>query len=534
LLLFALLQMTMAGAFAHASLIETLPADGAMLRKAPADVTLIFNEPVAPLVFKLLLPDGSVRPLTHSMTVDNGLKLDLPDSTAPGTYLLSWRVVSADGHPVGGALTYSVGGRSAGNAAEAAALSAASSALPISRSQTAAIWLTRLGLYLALFIGVGAALFRGFMPGASPPALWAIPVLAAGLLLLPLAVGLQGLDALALPWNDLSEWQPWYASLQTTYGTTAWLMLASLITACAALALIAARRWSRLFALAAALLLGVALATSGHASSASPQWLARPAVFIHGMMIAAWVGSLLPLLLLLRSDRPESGQATAALMRFSRVIPWVMFLLLASGATLAVLQLDAIASLWTTNYGRILSAKLILVLLLLAVAAVNRHVLTAGVQRNDARARRWMRRLICLELALVVLVLALATTWRFTPPPRALAAVHTEPISIHMHGQTAMVDLTLNPQQDHSLRASLFVQGGDFSPLNAQEVSLQFSNPSLGIEPLEKDAHRGADAGSWVIDPFALPAPGRWHVRVEVLVSDFERTGLDQDINIAF
>ncbi|RXZ38840.1 copper resistance protein CopC [Oxalobacteraceae bacterium CAVE-383] len=539
LLLFGLLQLAAGGAFAHASLLDTAPADGAMLRAAPAGVTLHFNEPVAPLVFKLALPDGSVQPLTQVAAIDDGLKLSLPDTGAgaDGTYLLSWRVVSADGHPVGGSLTYSIGARSGANAM------AQASAATMPPSLMAAIWSVRLALYLSLFIGVGAAVFRAFVKEdlAGPGEFswrWAAGVSVAALLLLPLAVGLQGLDALALPWNALGTWAPWRASLATAYGLTAWRMAGAAIAACIAIG-VAGKPLRRISAAAAVVLLGAALAASGHASSAAPQWLARPAVFLHGMTIAIWVGSLLPLLLLLR-ERAESGGRIAVLLRFSRMIPWVLALLLASGATLAWLQLDGVASLWRTDYGRILSAKLILALLLLLVAAVNRYALTGRVQREvqtdhrAARARLWMRRLICVELGLVLLILALATTWRFTPPPRALAPVHPAPVNIHIHGEKAMVDLSLKPQPDRRLLAALFVQAADFSPLDAKEISLQFSNPALGIEPLQKDAHRGIDNGSWTVDPFALPAPGRWHVRIDVLISDFETTSLEQDVNIAF
>ena len=527
---FVLLQMAAPAVFAHAALIETLPVDGAMLGKAPTEVLLRFNEPVAPLVFKLLLPDGSTQALTHIAAEQNGLKASLPDLPAPGTYLLSWRVVSADGHPVGGSITYSVGVRSDNGAAavlSSSLSSSSSSPLPL----LAAIWLIRFGLYMALFIGVGAALFRAFIAvETAPPARWATAALLKGLVLAPLAVGMQGLDALALPWDALGSLQPWRAGLDTAYGTTAWLMLASLLAACAANA--ADRRWlSRPAAIVSTLLLGAALAASGHAGSAPPQWLARPAVFIHGVAIAAWVGSLLPLLMLLRGE-----QGVGALSRFSRVIPWVLALLLISGATLALLQLDSFQSLWTTDYGRILSAKLSLLLLLLGVATFNRYALTARVQRGDARARLWMRRLICAELLLVAMILALVATWRFTQPPRAMAAAASiaAPVSVHLHATQAMVDLTLTPQHDRRVRASLFVQGGDFNPLDAQEVSLQFSNPARGIEPLLKNAHRGTDGGTWLVEPFALPAPGRWHVRIDVLISDFVRVELEKDIDVVF
>jgi copper transport protein len=224
----------------------------------------------------------------------------------------------------------------------------------------------------------------------------------------------------------------------------------------------------------------------------------------------------------------------AALLRFSRVIPWVLAVLLISGATLATLQLDAPESLWSTDYGRILSAKLLLVLLLLGVAALNRYALTARVQRGDRDAKRWMQRLIGAELLLVLLVFALAAAWRFTPPPRALAAQSPAPVSAHLHVPRAMVDLTLTPQPGRRLSAHLSLHSGELGALDAQEVSLQFSNPTLGIEPLRRDAHRGAERGAWLVEAFALPAPGRWRVRIDVLISDFERIELEKDIDIAF
>lgn len=534
LLLYGLLQMAAAGAWAHASLIDTAPADGAMLRSAPSDLTLHFNEAVAPLVFKLALPDGSVQALTQTATIENGLKLALPAVKGDGTYLLSWRVVSADGHPVGGSLTYSIGARTGVNAAEAMVSDAASSMPP---SLMAAIWTVRLALYLMLFAGIGAACFRAFIqspPSAEVSSLRPSWISLFALPLLILAAGLQGLDALALPWQGLATAAPWKAGLATAYGRTVLLMALAAITASVASATFdeTLRQVSATLALLA---LGAALAASGHASSAPPQWLARPAVFVHAIAIAMWTGSLIPLLLLLR-ERAGAGPAAAVLLRFSRLIPWVLALLLISGGVLAYLQLEGVASLWRTDYGRILGAKLILVALLLLVAAVNRYALTGRIQSDagESRARVWMRRSICVELGLVLLILSLATTWRFTPPPRALAAAHHAPVDVHIHGEKAMVDLSLKPQPDRRLRAVLFVQGGDFSPLAAKEVSVEFSNPALGIEPLQKDAKRSGDIGNWSVDPFALPAPGRWHVRIDVLISDFETTALEQDVDIAF
>jgi copper transport protein len=57
--------------------------------------------------------------------------------------------------------------------------------------------------------------------------------------------------------------------------------------------------------LAALLGVGLALAMSGHASSASSQWLTRPAVLAHGIAVACWIGALAPLAILLRQWEPE-------------------------------------------------------------------------------------------------------------------------------------------------------------------------------------------------------------------------------------
>ena len=95
-----------------------------------------------------------------------------------------------------------------------------------------------------------------------------------------------------------------------------------------------------------------------------------------------------------------------------------------------------------------------------------------------------------------------------------------------------MVDLVLMPQGSNRWTGRLSVLSGDFSALPAKEVALELSRPDAGIEALQKAAALQPD-GSWLIEPFALPAVGRWHVRVRVLISDFEQTALEGDGDIA-
>lgn len=96
-------------ASAHAALIATDPPADAILQTAPGQIRLSFDEAVAPLVFRIAQPDGVVADLPLVDSDRNLLVLTPPALTQQGTYALSWRVISADGHPVGGSLLFSVG-----------------------------------------------------------------------------------------------------------------------------------------------------------------------------------------------------------------------------------------------------------------------------------------------------------------------------------------------------------------------------------------------------------------------------------------
>lgn len=97
-------------AAAHASLVGTDPAPGAVLDTSPGTVTLTFDEPVrlaGPAATLVDAGGGAVAsPVSGGGTQ---VLVDVPDDLADGSYLLSWRVVSADGHPIAGSLPFSVG-----------------------------------------------------------------------------------------------------------------------------------------------------------------------------------------------------------------------------------------------------------------------------------------------------------------------------------------------------------------------------------------------------------------------------------------
>ncbi|TKB30485.1 MAG: copper resistance protein CopC, partial [Mesorhizobium sp.] len=96
-------------AFAHAALIKAEPADGAVLAQSPSQMSLTFSEPVSPLVLTLVRPDGTSIQLSSFRLSGQIVEIDNPQALKSGTHVLSWRVISTDGHPVGGSVLFSVG-----------------------------------------------------------------------------------------------------------------------------------------------------------------------------------------------------------------------------------------------------------------------------------------------------------------------------------------------------------------------------------------------------------------------------------------
>lgn len=502
-------------AHAHAALTRAVPADGSVVATAPAAFSLSFSEPVSPLVLKLVGPDGAVRALDRFRLADRTLTIEPPAGLAAGTHVLSWRVVSEDGHPVGGSVLFSIGAPSAAPAAAA------------QRDGTVrtAIWLGKLGLYLGLALGIGGAAFAAWVGPLTPGARRTTACsLLIGLAALPVALAAQGLDALDRPLADAVQPEVWQAALASSFGRTAIIAAIALATGLAALRLDG--RAGRALAILALIGAGATLAASGHASAAAPQWLMRPAVFLHAAGLCAWAGALPPLAFALRS--PASG---AALQRFSRRIPLALLAILSSGIVLAIVQVERPGALLASDYGRLLIAKLGLVAVLLGLAGLNRYRLTAGAAAGQAGATRRLRRVIGAEIAIVLAILGTAALWRFTPPPRALALAAAQPASVHVHTEKAMAEISVTPGRAGPVTITVALLDAEFGPLAAKELRLSLANPAAGIEPIERVATRQPD-GSWQVAGMTIPVAGRWTVELEILVSDFAMIRLGETMEI--
>jgi len=105
----ALALVTAAPASAHAALVSSTPEDGAELDEAPSEIVLEFNEDIQDLGNEIVVVDSEGTPVADGEPVADGATvMQAVMGGAAGAFTVTWRVVSADGHPISGELSYEV------------------------------------------------------------------------------------------------------------------------------------------------------------------------------------------------------------------------------------------------------------------------------------------------------------------------------------------------------------------------------------------------------------------------------------------
>ncbi|WP_262266307.1 copper resistance CopC/CopD family protein [Microvirga yunnanensis] len=510
------------GVLAHAALVASHPMDGATIEGAPPTVRLHFNEPISPLVVSLTDAAGRTHRDLAVVARNEVLEIAMPPGLARGSHVLSYRVTSGDGHPIGGSIVFAI---------EAPTRPGAVAGRDASEGTSTAVWLARMGLYLGLFAGVGGTFFLAWIaPGQAvgQTGRGLAAFLAVGLLSAILSLGFQGVDALGEPLASISTPAAWSAGWRTSLGWTA--VIGSAALSVGWLGLRGPAGWRRAWSLLALCGIGAALASSGHASAAAPQWLTRPAVFLHAVAVAYWVGALIPLAVIVRKRGSDTYRTVR---RFSGWAIGAVAVLFLTGILLAAIQAETFANLTTTAYGRILIAKTLFVMALLGLAALNRLWLTPALSLSAKFGRRWLVRSVAAEFVLCLAILAAVGLWRFTPPPRALAAsaAAAASASVHLHSPRVMAQVTLSPGRVGNARASIVIASGSAQPIDAKEVTLVLSKPEAGIEAIIRPARRSA-RNAWEVYGLTVPVAGTWQARVAILIDDFEQATLEGTIAI--
>jgi len=500
-------------ASAHAALVFADPRDGTVLAQAPTAVQLRFNESVTAGAVNLIDASGKQRSDAVIDAKDEAINVTLPADLPKGTQIVSYRVISADGHPVTGSITFSIGGPTENKPPQ-----------ETGAGINGLIWLTRIGLYLGLFAGIGGVFFVNWIAREKAASRVIVASLIAGVVSAVGSLALQGLDVLGLPLSRMFAVVPWKIALGTSLGPSMLIAVAALIAGILAWRN-SVTRLSRGLSAVALAGVGFVLAASGHAATAPPELLTRPVVFLHGTSVAFWVGALVPLVAMLRGSEP----ALPIVNRFSRAAIPVVAVLALTGLALATIQRESFSALVTTKYGLILSTKLALVAALLGLATLNRFRLTPALAKHESATKPLVRSIL-LECAVAAGILCVVAGWRFTPPPRSL--IPDAPLAVHIHTDKAMFQVLVSPGRVGMDDFVLQLMNGDGRLLHAKEATLTLSLPERGIEEIERQGTLEPD-GFWHVSKVPLAIPGRWHMRIDALVTDFEKITLEDDLDVA-
>lgn len=510
-------------AAAHAALVATTPTRDQVLASPPRSVQVTFSEPVTPVPGKVqvLAPDGK-RISTGEPTV-RGTTLTIPVRVADhplGTYLVSYRVVSADSHPVAGGFTFSAGAPSA-QPPQAAGDT-------VDPRLTALSAVARAVGYLGLVLVVGTVLLLVALwpPRLSRRGPTALAWVGMGLLVVAtLATGhLQAAASTGTTVTGVSA-----GDLATVAGSPLGQVLAArlgLLAAVAALLPVAVRgaagrrtRW--LLAL-----LGVATLVTwplaGHPVAAPVPPASVLADTMHLASVSVWLGGLVVLVVFVLRRTHERVLAVL-LPVWSRWAAAAVCWLVASGLVQVVAEVGRPAALLGTGYGRLVLTKVGLLAVVLAVAAFQRRM----VRRGTAAARpRRVARAAAAELALTAVVLAVSAVLVQTTPGRTAgteaARVDRDSFAQTLTSPLYTLQFDIYPVQlgeNNTVHAYLY--SADGRQLPAAEWKVTVALPDKGVEPV--GFPMAPLEANHAIGALTFPTPGDWRVSFTIRTSEVDQ-----------
>jgi copper transport protein len=435
-------------ASAHAYLIRTSPAASRVLNGSPATVSLTYDEAVEPRFAIVSVTSASGTQETagavrRSPADPDTLVAPLRAHLAEGWYLVYWRAISVDGHPVQGAFTYAVG-PDPGPAPRFAVPSIAGSATspqPL---------ITRWVMFLSVMVSIGLFVLRFLVARAMPRragqttlrGLSIAFVVSSVIGLLAIAAYLDAstaIDSLRSVF-DVGALVPLFRVTAFGRGYVDMLLCYALfcIAGWTALRLDRPDRRRRsvaeLGAQTGALLAAGAVliipGTAGHAAQTPPRGLTLAADWLHLVSGSLWIGGLVGLLVLwltLDPGRRVTG-LSVVVPRFSNLALGSVAALVVTGTIETIDHMPALDALWRTGFGVAILVKTGILLAAMAIASGNLLRAAPGLAAarvdpgRGAGAAALLRRLVGGEAFLVtgaVFVGALLSS--LAPPPPAFA-----------------------------------------------------------------------------------------------------------------
>jgi copper transport protein len=487
-------------ASAHAVLLRTVPAPQSTVARAPGSVRLEFSERVDVALGAIRVYDVDARRVDTGTIrhASSGRMVIVPvGHLRNGTYTVTWRAVSADGHAVRGGFVFYVGAPSNISAQTVPEDTGASSAVG---------WLFGVARFLwfgALIVVLGALALRRWVwtpalaaaGASSEPANarfrasfrtwlfggWAVLVIGGVARLL-----FEGASVAGLSLGRAARPSVATRVLDTTYGHLwRWEIAFALLLVVPIVFLTSPSRppggtqtWLAAAA-AAGVALTIATARNGHARTDVHPVVATISIAIHVLALAVWVGGLITLLVVGRpawrtvDDNDRPAVVRGLVVRFSRLAVVAVVVVVITGSINTWFNANGLSDLWRTTYGRTVLVKVGLLALALAFAA--RHLfLVPGRLANPDRARREVgafTRSGVLEATVLTAVIAVAAGLIAMVPGRSLALAAQGPLNVTKRAGDVTVQVFIDDTADPAQLHVTFVDQSGLALPNVSDAS---------------------------------------------------------------
>ncbi|KUL27314.1 copper resistance CopC/CopD family protein [Actinoplanes awajinensis] len=522
-------------ASAHAALVSSDPNNGVIVPDAPNKVTLTFSESIQLISGKIrvLAPDGSRADQGDPTADGSQVTIPLRSGGGRGTYLVTFRVISADSHPVAGTITYSVGAASTPPAADeiedVKVDPVVRALIPIGKYLGYAGLVLLVGPVLVLALlwpqrlarrGPGRLIWTGIglVAGSTVLGIWLQAPYTLGTTLFDVRVG------------DLRD------VLGSTFGAVMLVRLAVVIAAGFLLRplLVGSGGESKLD-LALLGVLGVAaLATwplTGHPTASPVPGVSVVLDALHLASMSVWLGGLVMLFafLLPQANARELG---AILPIWSRWAFTAVGALIFAGTVQALIEVSSLNGLFNSTYGRLILTKVALAAIVIAVAAYSRRLVNHKIAEESPRG---LRRVLLAELGITAVVLGVTAALVQIAPPRTAEAAQTTETSTTvtqtLTDKNMSLQVDIYPAAVGNNSMHLYAYTPDNKPLPVVEWKATAALPAKGIEPIEIPLLRITDFHA--IGDIALPQAGEWTFKFTARTTDIDQTSFTMTAKIS-
>jgi len=550
-----LLVATAGTASAHARLVSTDPAASSVLLAPPAQVVLQFDGVVT-------IDGGSLRVFgPDGRRVDDGgvhhpggrrdaVAIGLPTGLGRGSYVVAWRVISDDGHPVHGAYVFSVGSdRGAVRASVVAGALATESGSP---GVGAVAGLLRWAAFAGLLtlVGLTVLVTLAWPAGGATPRVGRILWASWGVLLVATVAGIavEGAYAALLPLGDALRPSLAAEVLRTRSGRADAARAVLLVAAVPVLLGVRGRlgdgarrsRWLLPAVLAVGSGLLVTTGLAGHAVTGAAPLVGLALDLVHLSSASLWVGGLVLLAAFLvgppsKVVQPEDPGAVTR-----TVSAWLLAAVAAivvSGTGQALRQVGSRYALFHTTYGRTLLVKVALVFALVCLGALSRRLVRgtwrlrrtrrpvapapapapagdgAGAATPDPSRRSGLRWSVVAEIALVVAVLGVTALLVEDVPARQAAGL---PFAASVTTAGTQVNTIVDPARAGiGNEIHVYLLSGLGTPEAVLGLDAVLRLPSGHVGPVRVPMHLSGPGHYYATD-VVFPVAGTWDLTLTV------------------